>query len=478
MQERTETGILPRSVAVNRRRWVKLCRELHQASERNALELLTQRRLEVEAQLAEYVWETRMSLTQARQESLRGALEQELLRLSKHPQVDRFVVHEKGVDVWTEMLCCVDPQSGKKHEIGEFLLQIYFDGSEGGICFHNLTRQVRAEGVELNAPGVFADGRVAFLPVLLSFAELIARFQLGTLVDLALQFIELVDVGSFEERLLRCWPLVEGEELGTDHLAPWTAKRRSWKLRLPMFGYLGWMLEDLRMRRQLPVLDPSRHSDLFLPQDFNPKRIDVIGVGAVGSHLALQLAALGVSCLHLWDPDIVGAENVAPSAYGLDDLGLLKVEALQRRIKAKTGTQVAIHAQSAGDSESFGEVVFLLTDTMASRELIWRKSLRYRLRTKLVIETRMGLDAGRVYAVNPTLASHVEKWEGTLCRDEEAEDSLCGASRAVGATAQYLASVALFEFLGRYGRKYCAPDQLKQETLVNLQPLKCLTRQF
>jgi sulfur carrier protein ThiS adenylyltransferase len=41
----------------------------------------------------------------------------------------------------------------------------------------------------------------------------------------------------------------------------------------------------------------------------------VIGVGAIGRQVALQLAALGVPDLSLYDPDTVAVENLAPQGY-------------------------------------------------------------------------------------------------------------------------------------------------------------------
>src|SRR5207248_4690198 len=56
----------------------------------------------------------------------------------------------------------------------------------------------------------------------------------------------------------------------------------------------------------------------------------VIGVGAVGRQVALQLAAVGVPRLTLYDDDRVGVENLAPQGYWAEDLGRLKVDATAR----------------------------------------------------------------------------------------------------------------------------------------------------
>src|SRR6266478_3979455 len=41
----------------------------------------------------------------------------------------------------------------------------------------------------------------------------------------------------------------------------------------------------------------------------------VIGVGAIGRQVALQLAALGIPLLLLYDHDTVAEENLAPQGY-------------------------------------------------------------------------------------------------------------------------------------------------------------------
>jgi len=53
----------------------------------------------------------------------------------------------------------------------------------------------------------------------------------------------------------------------------------------------------------------------------------VIGVGAIGRQVALQLSALGVPQMTLYDPDTVAIENLAPQGFWESDLGRPKVEA-------------------------------------------------------------------------------------------------------------------------------------------------------
>src|SRR4051812_4038979 len=70
----------------------------------------------------------------------------------------------------------------------------------------------------------------------------------------------------------------------------------------------------------------ARQRDLVPPERLQQCHALVIGVGAVGRQVALQLAALGVSRLTLVDDDTVSIENLAAQGYWPADLGRPKVE--------------------------------------------------------------------------------------------------------------------------------------------------------
>ena len=59
----------------------------------------------------------------------------------------------------------------------------------------------------------------------------------------------------------------------------------------------------------------------------------IIGVGGIGSHVAVSLARAGVGHLHLIDFDVVEASNLGRQYYTYDDVGHVKVEALARHMR-------------------------------------------------------------------------------------------------------------------------------------------------
>jgi sulfur carrier protein ThiS adenylyltransferase len=99
----------------------------------------------------------------------------------------------------------------------------------------------------------------------------------------------------------------------------------------------------------------------------------VIGVGAIGRQVAMQLAAMGIPKLQLIDFDCVEATNVTTQGYFADDVGLEKVEATERAVHA---IDPAIAVEALTDrfrtKQAVGEAVFCCVDSISVRAAIWR----------------------------------------------------------------------------------------------------------
>lgn len=228
------------------------------------------------------------------------------------------------------------------------------------------------------------------------------------------------------------------------------------------------------------MIDSNRHQTEFNPLAFGSRRVDVIGAGATGSKVVLSLAKLGIEVIHVWDFDRVEPHNIANQAFGNGDIGKLKVEALAELVRHQTGTQIVCHDEKVDGSQELGNVVFLLTDTMASREEIWRKGIRFKQRTKVMIETRMGVDNGRVYTINPCKGSEAEGWEGTLCSDDVAQVSACGTSISVGPTSGFLAELAVWQLMRWFAidQGKGGEDELDHEIMFYLRKPLMMIRRF
>lgn len=227
-------------------------------------------------------------------------------------------------------------------------------------------------------------------------------------------------------------------------------------------------------------VDPARHILVFDPDTFGTHRVDVIGCGAVGSRIAVELAKLGVENLHLWDGDTVEAHNIANQLFGLDDVGRLKTDALVEHIARATGIVPTAHSEYLEGPVGLGRAAFLAVDTMTARRAIVRDSLSLSFGTDLAVDVRMGVEELRVYGFCPRSRAGRNAYDATLVDDERTVESACGARTTVGATAAITAGLAVTRFLQWYRRDIVRDPAYDNEPhfemVMMLRPLIALTR--
>lgn len=107
----------------------------------------------------------------------------------------------------TDILCATDPETGFRHEIGQFLITVYLDGSNEGIRWQNNSRRVDAVREKMQAPTVFSDGQGASSEIHATILELVARLEFSTVAELAIQFIESPEDNEYGKHVNK-WPLV------------------------------------------------------------------------------------------------------------------------------------------------------------------------------------------------------------------------------------------------------------------------------
>ena len=121
-------------------------------------------------------------------------------------------------------------------------------------------------------------------------------------------------------------------------------------------------------------------SDRFIrQQDLIPRdrlasvRATVIGVGAIGRQVALQLAAVGAPRLQLIDFDLVDLTNVTTQGYLASDIGQPKVLATAIAI-GKTDPSIAVETvlDRYRPRTEIGQAVFCCVDSIDARTAIWR----------------------------------------------------------------------------------------------------------
>ncbi len=84
-------------------------------------------------------------------------------------------------------------------------------------------------------------------------------------------------------------------------------------------------------RDQLESMMAARHTPK-VHERVKKGRVAVVGLGGLGSHIAVMLARTGVGHLLLLDFDVVEPSNLNRQSYSVSHLGLPKTEAMQRQI--------------------------------------------------------------------------------------------------------------------------------------------------
>jgi len=176
-----------------------------------------------------------------------------------------------------------------------------------------------------------------------------------------------------------------------------------------------------------------RQKDIVPADRLAACKATVVGVGAVGRQVALQLTAMGIPWLQLVDFDTVDASNLASQGYLENDLEEPKVEATTLLCK-QINTDVEIHwvKQPFRRSMEIGNIVFCAVDRIDTRRLIWEA---VKDKTNFFGDGRMTAEVLRILtACDFTSRKH---YPTTLFRSDEAFDGPCTAKTTI-----YCANIA------------------------------------
>jgi molybdopterin/thiamine biosynthesis adenylyltransferase len=199
-------------------------------------------------------------------------------------------------------------------------------------------------------------------------------------------------------------------------------------------------------------LDTKRHDALFKKEEFTLP-VHLIGTGGVGSHVAYELAKLGVGFhneIHLYDGDTIESHNIANQAFEVGQIGMQKALALSDRyVDLSGGATVHAHPSFVTERITLSGVVFLCLDSMEARKKICQGSLWRNTAVPAVIDTRMDAATAVAYTIDPNNEEHIERWEERWFPDEEADNLAgCGGHLSVITAVAMTASIAVQQFIG------------------------------
>jgi sulfur carrier protein ThiS adenylyltransferase len=194
-----------------------------------------------------------------------------------------------------------------------------------------------------------------------------------------------------------------------------------------------------------------RQREIIPPNRLSTCHAVVIGVGAIGRQVAIQLAAVGIGRMDLIDPDTVGIENLASQAYWESDVGKSKVEATAIACRLlNPAVQITQYNErfrrssprtlAAFTDPAVRPVIFCCVDSIATRQLVWES---VRPRAAFFVDGRMSAEVIRVLAVKePPIDAY---YTTTLFAPEQAHRGSCTAKSTVY-TASIAAGLMLCQF--------------------------------
>ena len=201
----------------------------------------------------------------------------------------------------------------------------------------------------------------------------------------------------------------------------------------------------------------ERQRELVPRDKLSAETATVIGVGAIGRQVALQLTALGVPKLQLIDFDLVEPSNITSQGYLTADVGRPKVQATG---DACQQLEHLLEVEEVRDryrpSLALGSAVFCCVDSISTRATIWRSVEQ---RCRFWADGRMLGETIRVLAAAEQGRKH---YGTTLFPQSEAQAGRCTSRSTI-----YAASLAAALLVHQFTR-YLRGLQLDVDATFNL----------
>lgn len=193
--------------------------------------------------------------------------------------------------------------------------------------------------------------------------------------------------------------------------------------------------------RSLEIIDPAIIGN---------KKIHIIGCGATGSHLAIQLLKLGFKKFILWDFDTVEFHNLTNQIWLYGEIKQPKVDALVNHMIALDPylDLTKITKKGKWQGELLEDYVFVCVDSIELRKEIYEQN-RFNTNIELIFDPRLGSTTGSVFTY-PWLDKNIEQLINlTNYKDDEmdVERSLCGTPININTTLNQIVEYLLINFI-------------------------------
>lgn len=212
----------------------------------------------------------------------------------------------------------------------------------------------------------------------------------------------------------------------------------------------------------------SRQKEI-VPGEAQSRPVLVIGAGAIGRQVILQLASIGVDKFIIFDDDTVDESNICTQGFLEAQIGRHKVEVMTEAIAAINKDAQVVAYPDRFEEKSWAiieksrskmdwapvETIFCCIDCIEGRAKIWQAAKG----KGLFIDGRMTAESMRVITVDNR---DQEYYQTTLFKKSEAQGATCTAKSTI-----YCANICAGLMLSQY-TKHLRKMAITKDLLFNI----------
>jgi molybdopterin/thiamine biosynthesis adenylyltransferase len=219
-------------------------------------------------------------------------------------------------------------------------------------------------------------------------------------------------------------------------------------------------------------MNKAKILEYFNAAELISQPIHIVGCGAIGSHIAEQLARIGCTDIHLWDFDMVSPHNITNQMFTETDIGKLKTDSVRNAMcNISSELESTIHTHDTGwQGDILNGYVFLCVDNIDLRREIVQKNM-YNPNCLGFFDFRMRLtDAQHYFAPRNDTARMKKLLDSMNFSHEEAKDatpkSACNTELSVITTVKVITAIGVNNFM-----KFVMDLPTKDMVLIDLNML-------
>lgn len=196
----------------------------------------------------------------------------------------------------------------------------------------------------------------------------------------------------------------------------------------------------------------EKHLDFFDPGTVK-KPIHIIGVGAIGSHIAELLVRIGLQNIILYDFDCVEDKNITNQMFITNQIGKPKVEAVaEMLVSINPNIAKTLKLETEGyDKQKLTGYVFICVDTIEVRQKIVDANM-YNQDIIAMFDFRMRLTDAQYYAADWQSYKQKKSLRASMDftqaeADEATPINACGGTLAIIPTIKTITSLGVANFI-------------------------------